>query len=66
MPTQKLYGVFMAGGSYSKWVMRRNKRQALQDAKRVGGFVTAMALPGPGVWDRPTFLMCSDLIADYR
>lgn len=63
MAKQRLYGVFRG----SKWGMTRNKRRALQAAKKHGAEVRAMDLPeSNGAWDYPTFYLLSDRIADFR
>lgn len=59
---KNLYGVF-AG---TKFGMTTNKRKALTEAKKRGGFVTRMDYPhDTHAWDAPTFYACSDVIADY-
>lgn len=66
--TAKLYGVFALINGKAVWAMARNKRVALRTARKYQGYVTWMPLPSPEarVWDAPTFLVSSDLLADFR
>jgi hypothetical protein len=60
---RKLYGVFVPAAG---WCMTTNKKDALALAKEKSGSVRVMPYPsGSGAWDRPTFHVCSDLLADF-
>lgn len=67
-----LYGLFWTEDRNGRtdvamWAMERSKRRALYHARTLHAVVTRMDLPyGNGVWDAPTFRVCSDVIADYR
>lgn len=70
----KLYGVI--SWNYGQWSFRyakcrfaltRNKRQALKLAKRENAQVRSVNMStSPASWDSPTFLMCSESVADFR
>lgn len=62
MARWSLYG-YHAG---TTWGMTRNRKQALLWAKERGGIVRRMDWPSTTYWDWPTFLVCSELIADFR
>lgn len=62
-----LYGVFWtAENGKAMWSMSGNRRRALRAGRQWKALVTRMNLPSAGAWDAPTFLVCSDVIADYR
>ena len=57
-----LYGIFLHNGH---WAMETNRNRALKLAKDNNGVVTRMRNPEARYWDLPTFLLCSDIRANY-
>ena len=63
-----LYGLVIGNGHKpGTFAFRRNKRDALRDAKQTGARVYIMRRePSAGAWDAPTFIMVADgLIANF-
>ncbi len=58
-----LYGIFLPDG---KWCMETDRKRAFAAGKVWWAEVRRMRYPADaGAWDRPTFVMCSELIASF-
>lgn len=60
---RKLYGVFLPG---ERWGLTTRKYAALGLAFAHKGTVRVVNAKDAPVWDTPTFIRCSTVVADYR
>lgn len=65
MAEKKVYGVFPPGDRFAKWSIVFNKKDALKLAKKTNARIRVMSYGlwnGLGAWDKPTFIIQSDLL----